>query len=187
MKHMKYCILAMACLLFFIIPNNGSLYAQEIGVMGSVPTGTVLPFYGGNSQLPPGYLFCNGETISRTRYPRLYVHLIMANPSLKVDEENVKLPDLRGEFIRGWDNGRNIDQDRKLGSPQEQAVGQHTHTIERPGNYSPNSGWAQINNGGEKKVAFRNKHSNQNITTRVNENSPENRPRNIAVNFIIKD
>ena len=89
---------------------------QKIAQLVEVPRGTILPFYGGNNQLPFGFLFCNGNIISKTKYSDLYSHLVLANPYLRMDDERAQLPDLRGEFIRGWDNGRDIDLKRQLGS-----------------------------------------------------------------------
>ncbi|WP_231354611.1 phage tail protein, partial [Escherichia coli] len=52
---------------------------------------------------PTGWLKCNGAPFSAAQYPKL----ALAYPSLA-------LPDLRGEFIRGWDDGRGIDNGRAL-------------------------------------------------------------------------
>ncbi|AKJ43761.1 hypothetical protein QQ39_04890 [Pragia fontium] len=56
---------------------------------------------------PKGWLKCNGAAFTAAQYPKL----AQAYPSLK-------LPDLRGEFIRGWDDGRGIDTGRALISYQ---------------------------------------------------------------------
>ena len=70
---------------------------------GVVPVGTVIMYYG--SAAPTGYLECNGQ--STTGYADLEA-LIGPNT-----------PDLRGEFVRGWDNGKGTDTGRTLGSAQE--------------------------------------------------------------------
>ncbi|MFB9085352.1 tail fiber protein [Erwinia tracheiphila] len=57
---------------------------------------------------PTGWLKCNGAAFSATDYPQL----AKAYTSLT-------LPDLRGEFIRGWDDGRGIDSGRALLTLQE--------------------------------------------------------------------
>lgn len=49
------------------------------------------------------FLKSNGASFSGTLYPKL----ALAYPGLK-------LVDLRGEFIRGWDDGRGIDSGRAL-------------------------------------------------------------------------
>ncbi|WP_086873825.1 phage tail protein [Kosakonia pseudosacchari] len=56
---------------------------------------------------PLGWLTCNGAAFDKAKYPKL----ALAYPS-------GVLPDLRGEFIRGWDNGRGVDSDRSLLSLQ---------------------------------------------------------------------
>jgi hypothetical protein len=56
---------------------------------------------------PVGWLKCNGATFDKAKYPLLAT----AYPS-------GKLPDLRGEFIRGWDDGRGVDNGRALLSAQ---------------------------------------------------------------------
>ncbi|EIH4659278.1 tail fiber protein [Escherichia coli] len=73
---------------------------------GSVlPVGVPVPW---PSEIPPtGWLKCNGADFSPIQYPEL----------AKVYPKN-KLPDLRGEFIRGWDNGRGVDSGRTILSQQ---------------------------------------------------------------------
>jgi hypothetical protein len=42
--------------------------------------------------------------------------------------KRLALPNTRGEFLRGWDNGRSIDTGRGLGSAQSEMLGPHSHT-----------------------------------------------------------
>ncbi|WP_407321994.1 phage tail-collar fiber domain-containing protein [Dickeya ananatis] len=56
---------------------------------------------------PTGWLKCNGQSFDKNLYPKL----AQVYPS-------GLLPDLRGEFIRGWDDGRGVDEGRVLGSSQ---------------------------------------------------------------------
>jgi hypothetical protein len=63
---------------------------------------------------PEGWLKCNGAAFDTTKYPKL----ALAYP-------NGKLPDLRGEFIRGWDDGRGVDKGRSLLSIQDYAFEDH--------------------------------------------------------------
>ena len=63
------------------------------------------------STVPTGCLAMNGQRFDTRRYPKL----AQKYPS-------GVLPDLRGEFIRGWDNGRNVDRDRILLSTQKPTV-----------------------------------------------------------------
>lgn len=70
------------------------------------PIGIPIPYPG--STPPPGFALCNGQAFDKASYPRL--------ASLYT---NGIIPDLRGEFIRGWDNSRGIDSGRALLSSQK--------------------------------------------------------------------
>ncbi|EPA8337241.1 phage tail protein, partial [Escherichia coli] len=74
------------------------------------------------------FLKSNGASFSGTLYPKL----ALAYPALK-------LPDLRGEFIRGWDDGRGVDTDRSLGSAQA-STGLRTAAVDYPGIDATTSG-----------------------------------------------
>lgn len=66
---------------------------------------------------PTGWLRCNGSTVSRTTYAALFAAIgtrFGAGDGLST----FRLPDLRGEFVRGWDDGRGVDTGRTLGSAQ---------------------------------------------------------------------
>jgi microcystin-dependent protein len=66
---------------------------------------------------PEGWLECNGAAVSRTAFPELFARI---GTRFGIGDGTVtfNLPDLRGEFIRGWDHGRGIDTGRVLGSRQ---------------------------------------------------------------------
>ncbi|MEN4561928.1 phage tail protein [Pantoea agglomerans] len=74
------------------------------------------------------FLKSNGATFSSTLYPKL----ALAYPGLK-------LTDLRGEFIRGWDDGRGVDTGRALGSSQV-STGLRTAAVDYPGIDATTSG-----------------------------------------------
>ena len=80
-------------------------FITTANISNYIPIGVPLPWP--NTQLPAGWLECNGSTFNKNQFPKLAA----AYPS-------GKLPDLRGEFIRGWDNGRGIDNTRNLLSTQ---------------------------------------------------------------------
>ncbi len=65
---------------------------------------------------PLGWFTCNGAAFDKAKYPKL----ALAYPS-------GVLPDLRGEFIRGWDNGRGMDAGRTLLSAQADELRAHNH------------------------------------------------------------
>ncbi|EFC2566526.1 phage tail protein [Escherichia coli] len=80
-----------------------------LGEGSALPVGVPVPW---PSATPPtGWLKCNGAAFSSEEYPEL----AKAYPTNK-------LPDLRGEFIRGWDDGRGVDAGRAILSAQGDAI-----------------------------------------------------------------
>ncbi|EEW2521629.1 TPA: tail fiber protein [Escherichia coli] len=85
-----------------------------LGEGSALPVGVPVPW---PSATPPtGWLKCNGAAFSAEEYPEL----AKAYPTNK-------LPDLRGEFIRGWDDGRGVDAGRALLSLQNDSFEAHRH------------------------------------------------------------
>ncbi|WP_346984356.1 phage tail protein [Chryseobacterium sp. POE27] len=85
----------------------------------SAPAGTVS--YTAASTVPAGYLECNGAAVSRTGYATLFA-AIGTTYGAGDGSTTFNLPDLRGEFIRGWDHGRGVDTSRSLGSAQSNST-----------------------------------------------------------------
>lgn len=83
--------------------------------MPGVPIGGVIPWT--SSWVPDGFLECNGQHISSSAYPDL------------VSRIGTQVPDLRGEFVRGWDHGRGTDSGRALRSAQGDAIRNITGTF----------------------------------------------------------
>ncbi|HCN7262887.1 TPA: phage tail protein [Escherichia coli] len=87
----------------------GLLAYLGLGEGSALPVGVPVPW---PSATPPtGWLKCNGAAFSAEEYPEL----AKAYPTNK-------LPDLRGEFIRGWDDGRGMDTGRAILSAQGDAI-----------------------------------------------------------------
>lgn len=87
-----------------------------LGEGSALPVGVPIPW---PSATPPtGWLKCNGAAFTSSQYPML----ALAYPALR-------LPDLRGEFIRGWDDGRGADTGRGLLSAQGAMSFDHRHWI----------------------------------------------------------
>lgn len=80
-----------------------------------VAPGFVMPFAGITP--PSGWLKANGVAVSRTTYSALF-GAIGTTYGVGDGITTFGLPDLRGEFIRGWDDGRGVDAGRVLGSRQ---------------------------------------------------------------------
>lgn len=76
---------------------------------------------------PAGWLKANGAAISRTSYAALFA-AIGTRYGAGDGKTTFNLPDLRGEFIRGWDDARGLDPNRVLGSAQAAMLGSHSHT-----------------------------------------------------------
>jgi microcystin-dependent protein len=96
-----------------------------------VPTGAVEAF--AMSTAPSGWLACNGAAISRTTYATLFA-AIGTTFGTGDGVTTFNVPDVRGYFVRGWDNGRGVDSARTFGSNQAFAMQQHRHLHGTDGN-----------------------------------------------------
>lgn len=102
--------------------------AAEINASASLvamPSGAVAHF--AMSSAPSGWLKANGAAVSRTTYANLFA-AIGTTFGTGDGSTTFNLPDLRGEFLRGWDDGRGADSGRVFGSNQAAAFASHTHT-----------------------------------------------------------
>lgn len=133
---------------------------------------------------PDGFLLMDGRSIPQVQYPILF-SLYGAN-----------LPDLRGMFIRGWDNGRGFDPGRSLLGYQADDFRQHNHTSDPKFNKlgvrasdldsagtptAPDSLGAQL----EYRIAGMGNDLWAAATIR-DTGGAETRPKNIAFNYIVK-
>jgi hypothetical protein len=82
-----------------------------------VPAGMVAPFAG--SSAPSGWLACEGALVNRADYQALFA-AIGTTYGAGNGTTTFTLPDFRGEFLRGWDNGRGVDASRGIGTFQDQ-------------------------------------------------------------------
>lgn len=98
----------------------------------AVPSGAV-QYFAMNTP-PTGWLKANGAAISRTTYSALF-DAIGTTFGAGDGSTTFDLPDLRGEFLRGWDDGRGVDSGRSFGTAQGDAFQQHTHPVPSTGNY----------------------------------------------------
>lgn len=148
------------------------------------PIGIPLPYPG--TTPPQGYLKCNGAAF----YPYVY-------PTLATLYPDHKLPDLRGEFIRGFDDGRGIDTNRALLSAQTDALQNITGGIN---GVSESMGSAPESNfsgafGKSPAIGNDNTPHHTDIThcgsfdfdaSRVVRTATETRPRNISFCYILR-
>jgi microcystin-dependent protein len=94
-----------------------------------VAPGTVAHFAA--NEAPPGWLKANGAAVSRTAYAALF-QAIGTTYGAGDGTTTFNLPDLRGEFLRGWDDGRGVDGGRAFGSAQQSQNITHTHGVNDP-------------------------------------------------------
>ncbi|MGT5795406.1 phage tail-collar fiber domain-containing protein [Escherichia coli] len=141
----------------------GLLTYLGLGEGSALPVGVPVPW---PSVTPPtGWLKCNGAAFSAEEYPEL----------AKVYPTN-KLPDLRGEFIRGWDDGRGIDSGRTLLSAQDGSIEAHGHDYNGVIYTSSGPSWANTTDAGHRAYSgFTSSYGGS-----------ETRPRNIAFNYIVR-
>ena len=155
-----------------------------------------LILYFAKDSVPDGWLKCNGAVISRTTYISLF-NAIGTTFGDGDGEITFQLPDLRGEFIRGWDDGAGIDTGRIFGNSQGDSTkrpnnafitttdGLHSHTYNAPrlfrdvrewANYRVRKDLTSSNTGG----------AGSHIHTITGGGDPETRPRNISLIACIK-
>lgn len=161
---------------FCVLVANTTLNRWEAIVYnrkdGNTPVGTVIAFAA--DAAPSGYLACSGQAVSQTTYADLYALIGTTYNTGGEGAGNFRLPDLRGEFVRGWDNGRGVDVDRDFGSAQAELVGPHSHNIRYTLDAATTGGAARI--GGLLDWP---------ITDTIGDPA-ENRPRNVALLYCIK-
>ena len=154
-------------------------------INSSTPAGTVIQFAG--SSAPTGYLNANGNAVSRTTYAALFA-AIGTTYGTGDGSTTFNLPDLRGEFVRGLDDGRGVDSGRTLGSAQSHALEEHRHDLWTGKNDTDDSHVVGTNNGhvGAGYTAdYDAGDSWIRDVTQANA-STETRPRNIALLYCIK-
>lgn len=88
-----------------IYPNS----KENEGINNVLPVGTIIAFGGDTLEIPDGWLLCNGKNLPKKDYSKLFGTI--KNNWGGDGIENFKLPDLRGQFLRGVDNGALVDPD----------------------------------------------------------------------------
>ncbi|EFJ3025411.1 phage tail protein [Escherichia coli] len=173
----------------------GLLVYLGLGEGSALPVGVPVPW---PSATPPtGWLKCNGAAFSAEEYPEL----AKAYPTNK-------LPDLRGEFIRGWDDGRGMDTGRAILSAQGDAI-RNIYGEFRTVNTENYSIWESVDSFKGAVVPLNPSTNNSYFSlirsmvtertdgavypkvigldaSRIVPTANENRPRNIAFNYIVR-
>ncbi len=146
----------------------------------SASAGDVKPWLG--TSAPAGWLKCNGAAVSRSLYAALY-NVIGTTYGAGDGSTTFNLPDFRGEFLRGLDDGRGIDTGRTIGAFQQDAFQGHFHSV---GAFSVAPG--AIYNGATRNEG-QYKDTGAPITDGINgtpRTATETRPRNQAALYVIK-
>jgi len=156
--------------------SKGYVDASVVALL--VPSGAIMIWP--SSNIPSGWIECNGQSTSGFTALAAIV--------------GSTVPDLRGEFVRGWDHGKNVDTGRTIKSSQsdsiqnisgqfaiggtEQQVYGATGSFYDTGIRGGGFGTGHDNNPTNPYVGF--------DASRQVRTSTETRPRNIALMYIIK-
>ncbi|SCZ29289.1 phage tail protein [Enterobacter hormaechei] len=160
-----------------------------LGAGSALPVGVPVPWP--LATAPAGWLKCNGAAFTAAQYPKL----AQAYPALK-------LPDLRGEFIRGWDDGRGVDTGRGLLSAQGGMSFDHRHWLPTTNGTGGDGAMTAVFIDGNSAMAYYPDGTNeynpnpstgtllQTYTAKAALGSAmfssETRPRNVAFNYIVR-
>lgn len=169
--------------------SNGNLSNYVLSsFLNSLLVGMVTPF---PCNTPPsGWLEAKGQLVSRTSYPNLWnfannSNNIFADGSQDKGQFSTgdgsttfRLPDMRGYFVRGFDDGASIDSGRTLGSSQADTLASHYHGIVV----------GQLNHlgGGTNYVPYQGNSSDDGGLTTTSTGGTETRPKNVALMYCIK-
>ena len=195
-----------------MLQTNGSGALSFTTVQG-VPSGSV--FCMAVATVPSGYLECNGAAVSRTTYSVLFA-VIGSAYGTGNGSSTFNLPDLRGEFVRGFDNGKGTDSGRSIATSQgsqnaqhnhsasaTSTAGAHSHSLNYQRKHVEDTGTAAITDirreggdgdGGSQTFTndttsgFMN-NATVSVSTSVsiaNQGGNESRPRNVAMMYVIK-
>ncbi len=174
----------MIALIQSVQDNLVAQITNAVASIETIPVGTIL--YAGMSLPPAGYLECAGQSLSTGAYPQLFSKIGYTYGGAG----NIfKLPDLRGQFVRGWDHGRNLDQGRSFGTDQDDLFESHQHAS--PGDDQLDGangvgGWSATSRGSFGYDARSVRGGGGQVWNTTAEGGSETRPTNVALLPIIK-
>jgi len=186
---------------FLQTDGSGNLSFQ---IVNGVPTGAI--FCVGVNTVPTGYVKCNGASYSTSgTYAGLFA---VIGYTYGGSGSSFNVPDLRGEFVRGWNDNANVDSGRDIGSNQGAQNQSHDHNadaiatsnVSDPGHRHSARGHGTDDDGGpnftgSQNTAVRNDAIEDattgisvttNVSIDVDNDGGEARPRNVALLYIIK-
>jgi microcystin-dependent protein len=179
--------------------NNGTQWEKMEITSNITPVATIIS--SANPNTPNGYLYCNGQAVSRTTYASLFA-IIGTTYGAGDGSTTFNLPDYRGYFLRGQNDASGNDPDAasrtnsgngttgdNLGTKQTGQVQSHNHI---DGKYIYADGFGQTRYGVDSSPGYQ--YVNGNTTTTFDASSPytsntggnETRPKNITVKYYIK-
>lgn len=165
--------------------NFASFYSSFLS--NSCPIGTILPYAGNSDKLPNGWKFCTGDTLKIKGNEALF-NIIGYNWG-RIPNDDFKLPDLRGVFLRGVNYSSDKDADRVnskvqdlVGNYQPDDFASHNHEIENTNSATRNTENVDRGNG----AIVNGDETNNAILKILNKGGSETRPKNVTVNYIIR-
>lgn len=177
------------------LTNKTYVDAQVATAAARMPSGAVT-MHAANTA-PTGWLECNGAAVSRTTYAALFT-AIGTTWGTGDGSTTFNVPDLRGEFVRGWDHGKGTDTGRAFASSQTDALQNITGgfssrrtTVANPEDitdwtgafFDDGLGGADLSVDVAGSTTRRKTGFNASLVART---STETRPRNFALMYIIK-
>ena len=194
-----------------VLQSDGSGNLSFVALPQAVPTGSVHMM--ATTTVPGGYLECDGSAVSRTTHSALY-GIIGTAWGAGDGSSTFNVPDLRGEFVRGWASDRrsdgvdpSSDSGRNFSSSQGDQNKQHNHPgstatsdVDDPGHFhsvssnNSDSGAGNTFNDNsnlqnQRTLNTNSKETGITVDTSVsvaNDGGSEARPRNIAMMYVIK-
>lgn len=184
-----------------VLQSDGSGNLSFAALPQSVPTGSVHLM--ATTTAPSGYLKCDGAAVSRTDESALFA-VIGTTWGAGNGSSTFNLPDLRGEFVRGWDDSRGVDSGRNFASAQGDQNKSHDHSTDTstktltgsflPGNAFSLGTTGVFSDGGnvnsrESGDAFNGRRVDMDAShshTISASGGTETRPRNVAMMYVIK-
>tara|TARA_R110000782_G_C14685759_1_gene400568 strand:- start:331 stop:837 length:507 start_codon:yes stop_codon:yes gene_type:complete len=158
-----------------VIDDSRNLVNIVSGLGGS-PAGSIV-YHAANSP-PTGFIKANGAAISRTTYADLF-SAIGTTFGAGDGSTTFLVPDLRGEFLRGWDDSRGIDTGRGFGTAQADEFKSHNHNS-HTGSEFPYYGRPGVAAAGSGSLRY------DGLAYTGPRGGTETRPRNVALLACIK-
>ena len=159
------------------ISNGVENVTLNAALLNGVPANQIIPAgqvsYFAMTSAPTNWLKCDGAAVSRATYATLF-SAIGTTWGVGNGSTTFNLPDLRGEFVRGFDDGKGTDTGRVFASSQTEMVGKHNHAFNT---IISGTGYNQVSNGVQGALS---------ASATSNNTGTETRPRNIALLACIK-